>query len=230
MRTDKNEAFLLRKEGKTYLEIEKKLGVSRGTLSFWFKGFDWSSKITFENHTFNYSPENIRKMHAARRKQLDAHYELAEIEAEAEFAQYRTEALFIAGLMLYAGEGDRSINNSLLRIANSDYKIILVFKRFLENYYPEIAVKIRISVLVYPDLDQNECINWWSNILDVDFSRFHKPVLIFGKHKTKRLQHGVASLIISSKFFKVKVLKLLELSLKTYGLSHIKEKIDAAMV
>jgi len=41
MRTDKELAFSLRKQGKSYKEIHQELGMSISTLSNWFKGVDF---------------------------------------------------------------------------------------------------------------------------------------------------------------------------------------------
>lgn len=211
MRKDKKEAFQLRKEGKTYSEIKNILGVTKSTLSFWFKGFDWSSDLSKLNHSFNYSPEKILRMHEVRRKQLSELYERARVEAYAEFKVHKSNPLFAAGLMAYAGEGDKSERNSLIRIANADDRILLIFKRFLESYYPEYREKMRMSVLLYPDLDEKECLAYWSVMMEIPLTQFHKPVHIIGRHKTRRLRRGVGSLIISSKFLKTKILKLTDL-------------------
>lgn len=214
MRKDKVRAFELRKEGKTYNQIRDILNVSKGTLSFWFSNFDWSRDIHALNHKTNYSPEKVRAMHAARRQLLDEHYKLAEKEALQEYKQHKNESLFISGLMLYAGEGDKSFNNGQVRIANADPTIVLVFKRFLECYYPHFRSNIRLSLLLYPDLSPQECIDWWRKALCDQDIQMHKPVVILGRHKTRRLQYGVASLIISNKFLKTKLLKLMRLTLE----------------
>ena len=213
MRRDKVEALELRKEGKSYSEITRALGVSKGTLSFWFKGFDWSQDLAKYNHVFNYSPEKILLMHKARGRKLGKLYEEMRIQAEQEFDLHKNETLFIAGLIAYAGEGDKTHDN-LLRIANTDPRIHLIFKRFIEMYYPQFAEKLRVSILLYPDLDSSECLQWWSASLSIPVEQFHKPVRIIGRHKTRRLQYGVASLIISSTSFKVKIRRLLDLALE----------------
>ena len=141
-------------------------------------------------------------------------YKRAESEPLQEFERYRDEPLFIAGLMLYAGEGDRSPNNSQVRLGNVDYRIILTFKRFISTYYPEFIPRMRVSMLLYPDLDKDECVQWWRQVLQDEEVQFYTPIVIQGRHKTRRLQHGVAGLIISSKFLKIKVLRSIDLAFK----------------
>lgn len=213
MRKDKEEAFKLRKEGKTYAEISKLLVVSKGTLSFWFSKIDWSQELKNANHKFNYSPAKLQAMRQARRKNLDDWYARAEKEAEMEFRKYLFNPLFISGLMLYEGEGDHS-RNSQVRIANTNPLVILTFKKFIEEYYREYIPRMRISLLLYPDLNPTDCVVWWRDALKDQQIAFHNPVVIQGRHKTRRLQYGVASLIISSKFLKVKILKSIDFAFK----------------
>ena len=211
MRKDKVEALKLRKEGKTYKEIGELLNISKRTLSFWFHNFDWSQDISTLNHKFNYSQEKIALMHKIRAEKLDERYKASEIEAEKEFSIHKDNPLFIAGLMLYEGEGDHAMKNGQVRIANTNPRVIATFKQFIEAYYPEYIPRLRMSVLLYPDLNQKECVAWWRDAIDGEDVTFHKPVVIQGRHKTRRLQYGVASLIISSKFLKTKILKLIRL-------------------
>ena len=49
MRYDQPEVFELRKQGKTYREIQKLLGISRGTLCDWFRDQEWSTHIKKSN-------------------------------------------------------------------------------------------------------------------------------------------------------------------------------------
>lgn len=214
MRKDKLEAFRLRKEGKTYNQISKILGVSKGTLSCWFKNADWSQKISESNSKSNYSPEKINLMHSARQRQLAAHYDLMRQTAAVDVAKYANDPLFVAGLMAYACEGDK-LSNNLVRITNSDARVLLFFKKFIEKFYPDLAPKLKISVLLYPDLDTDLCLKTWSRFLAIPLYKFHKPVVIQGRHKTRRLQHGVATLIISSKSYKVRLLEAIKLTLGT---------------
>ena len=45
MRIDKEKAFILRRSGKSYNEICAQLGMSKSTLSNWFRNVDFSKDI-----------------------------------------------------------------------------------------------------------------------------------------------------------------------------------------
>jgi transcriptional regulator with XRE-family HTH domain len=162
MRTDKLHAITLRQDGKSYSQISDILGVSRSTLSNWFKDIEWSRDLYSANFKRNFAVERLARMREARLKKLENHYLKAKNEALAEFEMYRHEPLFIAGLMLYVGEGDNLNKNGLVRITNSRHFPIHIFKKFLEKYCNPHHQKAKIWVLLYPDLIKEECERWWS--------------------------------------------------------------------
>jgi len=141
---------------------------------------------------------------------LKSKYEEVAIEASKEFLLFRNESLFIAGLMIYAGEGDkRNQNNS--RITNSEFYLHKIFINFAIKYLKIKRENIKISLILYPDLDVEGCVAKWSNELDIPKSNFYKTQIIQGKEKTKKLQYGVGISIISSTVVvKKKILKWLE--------------------
>jgi hypothetical protein len=213
MRHDKEKVFELRREGKTYREIEKLLTISRSTLCDWFKNEKWSNHIKELNNKVHLkiSIEHLSKLNEGRRIMLEEKYKKVEDEAIKEFEVYKTDPLFIAGLMLYAGEGDKMTKN-VIRLANVDFFIHKIFLKFIEKFTKVRVEKIRISILLYPDLDMETCKNKWAQELNIPVKNFHKPQVILGRSKIKRLHFGVGSTIISNSFLKRKLLKWIELS------------------
>ncbi len=212
MRHDQLEVFELRKQGKTYREIQKLLGISRSTLSEWLKDKEWSKHIRKSNIERNVKigTENINRMNEGRRRMLEAKYEKVVIEAEQEFELYKNDPLFMAGLMVYAGEGDKT-NRFNIRVANSEFYLHLVFIRFSENFLKTSRDRIKVWLLLYPDHNIEECLNIWSEKLGIRKSNFTKSQVILGKSKLRTLQYGVGNSIISSTSLKKKMLKWLEL-------------------
>lgn len=213
MRHDQPKAFELRKQGKTYREIEKLLGVSRSTLCDWFKNEEWSKHIKKSNTDkhIKISTEHLRKMNEGRQIILDKKYKNIEEEAEKEFEIYKNDPLFMAGLMLYAGEGDK-LTKGVIRLANTDFFIHKVFLNFTEKFIKIKRENIKISILLYPDLNIEKCKIKWSEELNVPINNFHKPQIIQGRSKTKRLHFGVGSIIISNSFLKRKLLRWIDFS------------------
>lgn len=212
MRHDKEKAFELRRENKTYREIQQLLGISRSTLCGWFKNEEWSKHIkkSNTNRQISVSIERLQKMNNARRIMLEKKYKAVEEEALREFEIYKNDPFFMAGLMVYAGEGDKT-NRYNIRLSNSEFYLHLVFIRFCEKFLKVERKNIKVWLLLYPDHNIEEVIAVWSKKLNINKSNFHKSQVIIGKGKTKKLQYGVGNSIISSTSLKKKILKWLEL-------------------
>ncbi len=213
MRHDKKHIFSLRREGKSYRSIQTETGVSRATLSAWFKDIEWSKHITRLQRVINIedSKKRIIAMNEARSRALAKRYAAIELEAAEEYIRYRKETLFWAGLMAYAGEGDKR-NKSLVRITNTEFYIHTIFIAFSEKYLDFRKDKIKIALLLYPDHNESLCRAMWSNILTITHDNFHKTQILQGKEKIKRLQYGIGMSIISSTALKKKMLKWLTLA------------------
>ncbi len=215
MRHDKEKAFKLRRENKTYREIQQSLGISRSTLCDWFRNEEWSNHIKKSNinKQIKVSIERLQKMNDARRVMLEKKYKNVEEDAAREFEIYKNDPLFAAGLMLYAGEGDK-MTRGVIRLANTDFSIHRVFLKFIEKFTKIEKKYIKLSILLYPDLNIGECKIKWSQELNISLENFHKPQVIVGRSKTKRLHFGVGSIIISDSFLKRKLLFWIENSKK----------------
>lgn len=214
MRKDKMVAFKLRKEGKSYRQIQKELGVSRSTLCDWFRNEEWSTHIKKSNSNKNIilSIERLRLLQEERNRMLLDKYIKVELEAEKEFSVYKKEPLFMAGLMIYAGEGDKKHGNCS-RISNSEFYLHQIFIKFSEKYLDIKRENIKVGLILYPDLEVRACLEKWSQELNITELNFYKTQIIKGKEKTKKLQYGVGISIISSTVVvKKKILKWLELS------------------
>ena len=212
MRPDKEKAFELRRAGNSYKGIEKLLGVSRSTLSEWFRNEEWSKNVKTLNTDKHIliSTSRLLKMNEARKIMLEKKYRAVEEEAIHEFEINKNDPLFMAGLMLYAGEGDK-ITRNLTRLSNVEFYLHLVFIRFSEKFLKVDRKNIKVWLLLYPDHEIEKCIDIWSEKLKISKANFNKSQIIQGKEKFKKLQYGVGNSIISSTSLKKKVLKWLEL-------------------
>ena len=210
MRKDKPKAFELRKQGFSYRKIEQELGVCRSTLCAWFKNVDWSLHITRRNTKISHSPGQLQKMHEAKARKLNEKYRICEAEAVKEFGLYKNNPLFMGGLMLYAGEGDKR-NRNLVRLSNSEFYLHKVFILFAEKFLSVDRQNIKFWVLLYPDHIVQDCVAIWSKETGIPMSNFNKSQVIKGKSASRTLQYGVGNSTISSTSLKKKVLKWLEL-------------------
>ena len=209
----KSKAYNLRKLGESYNFIRKELGIPKSTLSYWFQYLDRSRNVRDKNakEIEKESTSRIILMNKTKKRLSLEKHEKMKKEAIEEFEKHKNNPVFIGGLMLYLGEGDKSMNTGHLRIGNIDPYVLKIFIKFLIMLCDTNVEKIRFWLLCYPDHDIEKCLNWWSNSIGIKKSQFYKTQVIQGKHKEKKLLYGVGNITITSTFLKTKVLKWIEI-------------------
>ncbi|OGM97679.1 MAG: hypothetical protein A2735_03720 [Candidatus Yanofskybacteria bacterium RIFCSPHIGHO2_01_FULL_41_21] len=213
MRKDKVRVYKLRREGKSYKEIRKLLGTPLSTIAGWLKDEEWSKQIrdelgAKESMAF---PSKLIAIQKANKARWIKKYKEYKSTAELEFSKFQNDPLFISGLMLFWGEGNKSPKDSTVRLANSDPAMIRIFYNFLTitmNIDPE---KIKIHLLLYPDLVDDMQKSFWSKSIGIPLSQFIKSTYIKGKHPTRRLSYGVCMIYVCSRELKDKILVWLNL-------------------
>ncbi len=213
MRKDKILAIRLRRQKKSYNEIAEKFNIPKSTLVYWFKNLKWSKKIKNELLLKDRirAAKQIASMNKARKEKWESWREGFRQEAKEQFAFIKNNSLFIAGINLYWGEGDSVLKNGIVRLANTDYRMISLFYKFLINICGIPKDKIKASLVIYPDLNDIVCKNFWSKNTEIAHSSFHKSQLIKGRHPTKRLQNGVCSIQVYSRGLKEKIMVWIDL-------------------
>lgn len=204
MRTDKELAFTLRRQGKSYKEIHNELGMSLSTLSNWFKNVDFSEEIkrSITIQAQKRSTTHLQSLNRARGDLLHAYYAQAETEAIKELKENINNPLFISAVAAYWGEGDKLTKNQL-RLTNTDPQMITLFKSFLVKVCKVPESKLRCALFIYEDLDELTCRNYWRK--QTGIQHFHKTMVLPSRHKTKRLPYGICTLVVSSTYLKKKM-------------------------
>jgi glycosyltransferase involved in cell wall biosynthesis len=207
MRNDKEQATILRKEGWSYRRLIKKLGIPRATLSDWFGHKKWSQDIknSLNQKNLGASRARIIRLDKIRGENLKQIYKQAREEALEDFEKLKHHPLFVAGVMIYWGEGDKASKHGF-RVTNSDPLLVKIFLEFLRKICLNDEKRIRAWVLIYPDLNASSCENYWSKQLGLSRKNFTKSIMIQGRHKTKKVVHGICTLSYSSRFLKEKML------------------------
>ncbi len=150
------------------------------------------------------------------KKKWEKWREAARIEAKKEFNKFLSNPLFVAGIILYWGEGDRKMSNGLVRLGNTDWRVIALFIEFLEKIAKVSKDKIRLALILYPDLLEKDCKKFWSQQCKIPLKQFYKTQFIQGKHPTKRLPYGVCNVVVSSRRLKEKIFVWIDLFARNY--------------
>ncbi|MEK9208541.1 MAG: hypothetical protein AAB910_00510 [Patescibacteria group bacterium] len=213
MRKDKEKAVELRHSGKSYKQISRELGIAIGTLAGWFKSEPWSQEIKAKlSAEVSWSNANaLKRLALANHDRWESKREEYRMAAIREFEELKNDPLFLAGVMLYWGEGEKQQKSGIVRLGNSEPEMVRIFHLFLTKALKVNHERISAWLLLYPDLVDSVQRNFWSKATGLSSSQFKKSIYIKGRHPTKRLSYGVCTIVVSSRALKERMLKWLEL-------------------
>ncbi|MDD2657490.1 MAG: hypothetical protein PHD04_02400 [Candidatus Pacebacteria bacterium] len=212
MRKDKEKATELRKQGLSYRQIRARLKIPLGTISDWFGKIDWSADIAKRLAKESQVIHSMRMtdLNKVRGAHLKRAYESARREAAEDLNVLKYNPLFIAGVMLYWGEGGKNPKDGV-KFVNTDAQMITFYVDFLVRACRIPMDRIKAHILIYPDLQENICRSYWSKVSGIPIGNFTKSTLIQGRHKTRRLNWGICTVTVSSYYFKQKILEWIKL-------------------
>lgn len=212
------QALRLRERGFTLQEIAKVCDVSKSTVSKWLAGNAVSADVTKQNKR-RAGQENAKRLRLVNKtlaKQRSARYSELEHAAATEFKHYRSDPLFVAGLMLYVGHGYMS-DERTIRLSGTLIDSHVIFLKFLREYMGMSDEQPRVQLVLYPAHSESVCMKRWSKALKLPYTQFHRTQVI-SSTQAKPLHFGVGNTIIGSTGMKRKLvvwINLLQKSLVT---------------
>jgi len=205
----KKEAVRLRMDGKTYTEIRNQLGgVSKGTLSYWFKDIvlpaDYSQKAR-ENNLLVLSKARICAVEAKKAIRLNEIKSIFKENVCLREDLKNKNTGKIALVMLYLGEGMKNRKNGAMMLGNSDPITVSLFMHLLRSTYEINESKFRCTLQCRADQDIKGLEFFWSNVTKVPLSQFYKAQVdprTVGKPSKKPDYKGVCRIdYFSAKIF-----------------------------
>lgn len=116
----------------------------------------------------------------------------------------RADSLYVAGVMLYWAEGDKSSRNAA-RISNSDPEVLRLFMRFLRECLDVSDEQVSVTCNLFADhLDRQWQIEqFWLDALDLPRTRLCKSfVNVYSKYSQKKrlnkLPYGTTRITVHS--------------------------------
>ncbi len=200
------QAINLRKRGFSYREIAEICNISVGTASKWLSPLPESQSIVAENKRKAAKENSARLLliNKARNTERNKQYKEAERLAHIEYQNYRTNPLFMSGLALYTSVGDLS-HSRLLRLASTRPELHRLFIRFVMQFLGVEKPSIHIWLLLYPDLDEVACMQYWSKKVGLSPAQFYKNHYVESLSTKQTLHFGVGNTIIGSTILKKKL-------------------------
>ncbi|MFA5127718.1 MAG: hypothetical protein WC457_01795 [Patescibacteria group bacterium] len=171
----KDSAIKLRKKGLSYNIISNKLGIPKGTLSYWFKSLRGSAKITKTNTSKakeiwakNITIYNKSRSIRAREKWLEI-----QKNSRHEMASLSKHDLLFVGTALYWAEGYKKGNWSVI-FSNSDPRMHQIMMRYFLEVCRVPLNKIKGQVQTHSNVDKKKAVAYWSKITRVPQRQFMK--------------------------------------------------------
>ena len=114
------------------------------------------------------------------------------------------------GLGIYWGEGDKSPNNTSVRLGNTDPFLIKKFREFLRKIYKVKEEKIKYGLILFNDVKKSVAVNFWKKHLGVEKKQLGKITIIPPQGKgtyKKKSEYGVFIMYFTNKKLKEIILK-----------------------
>lgn len=227
MRTDlikKDEAIRLRKGGYSIRDIEKNLRVARSTLSGWLKNIELTQEQKEKLYQNWLSALVKARLKAAHVNRTDRLKRIEKIKQDVEKFTTGIQIDKTLGELIFAifylAEGTKKENSIVIANSNPDFlKSFLILFRYL--YKPDES-KFRCCLHLRKDQSEETLKNYWSQILNISKSQFHKTQFDKRTKKTTFKEYkGVCVLIYFDMALQRRILyigeKLLKILTKLNG-------------
>lgn len=183
----REQARELRRQGRTYDEIEEALGVSRSSVSLWVRDLPRPERR---------SRSELARLAAAERwgpllETRDTERRATKAGAAREIGDLSDRDLFTMGVVLYWAEGTKDKvydRRESATIINSDPDVIVVYLAWLELLGVERS-RIRFRLHIHESADVDKAQQYWADLVGVDVAEMQRPTL--KKHNPKTVRKNV---------------------------------------
>ncbi|MGW7270204.1 hypothetical protein ACWGH5_06775 [Streptomyces sp. NPDC054864] len=178
----------LRRQGRTYNEIQAELGCSKSSVSLWVRDLPHPEpKCTPEEQRARMNAGLARlRAEQDRERQATKHAAIAEI------GELSDRELFVLGVGLYWAEGQKSkpyARREVVTFINSDPGVIRVYLAWLDllGIAPE---RLNYRVMIHESADVATAEAYWADLVRVDVSTLQRTTLKKHNPKTVRKNTG----------------------------------------
>jgi len=195
------EARRLRREGLSIKEIERRLRVSRSSVSLWVRDIELTPEqhaaLQMCNPIYNAQRSGTAKLRERGRLRRRT-YQLAGRRRIA-----AGDPLYVAGCMLYWGEGAKSRNYAAL--SNADPEVIRLFGRFMRECFGVADGQMRVTCHLFADhvSKQRGVEQYWLDVLGLPQVCLRKSVVnrysrSSQRKRVNRLPYGTCKVVVYS--------------------------------
>jgi len=186
----KEKAISLRKRGKTYSEILKKVPVAKSTLSLWLRDVGLAKKQK-QRISKKRREAQIRGGKARYDERVERTQSIFN-DAKKDVGRLTKKDLWLMGTMLYWAEGSKekahNIGGARLEFMNSDPYMIAVYMRWLREVLNVVNSDIVVSIYIHKNSKHREedVIRYWAYWAGVSKSQI--TYIYYKKHNPKTIR------------------------------------------
>lgn len=201
-------AIELRRLGWSYPRIKQELHVSKASLSLWLHKYPLTEKQISELSSLSRERriEHFRETFRRKREARDLEvYKSEKIQLE----HLSNRELYIAGLMLYWGEGQKA-STGRVGFSNTNPDMIKFAMYWLEKCCGIERIRMKARFHLYSDMNIEEEHHYWSTILNLPITQFRNPYIKMSLRTQIKEKggfgHGTCDLIVEDTLLKRKIM------------------------
>lgn len=188
---EKLKAQELRRQGLSYGEILQQIDVSKDTLSRWCRDIELSESQKarlLQNKQLGQRKGSLVAADNKRRARIER-TKTAFDEARRELGLLSKRDRFIAGICLYAGEGDKADRAG--GFANSDPNLINFMMGWFKEFCKVDNTRFRGAIWLHEGLDESKAKDFWVNLTSIPKSQFHKTYIAKNKTNSRKIRKNI---------------------------------------
>jgi hypothetical protein len=183
-------AVAMRREGRSYREIQAVVGVSKSTLSLWLRDVPLTEEQ--QRALTVRGPEATTGRHAENRAVAARRRSAVRAGARDQITRLAESELFVAGVVAYWAEGSKNKpwrHGQSVQFMNSDPAMIRLFLCWLRllDVSPD---RLIFRLHIHESADAAEAIRFWSRVVEAPESQFGRPTLKTHNPQTVRINVG----------------------------------------
>lgn len=171
------QAVAMRRQGRSYREIQHVVGVSKGTLSLWLRDVP----LTEEQQQVLASRTPAAASRRAKAIRANAIRRRGQViaDARAQVTRLCESELFVAGVVAYWAEGSKNKpwrSGERVSFLNSDPAMITLFLRRLALVGIE-RDRLQFRIQIHESADLSGALRFWADVVDADPATFDRVTL-----------------------------------------------------
>jgi len=191
----------LRKKGLSVKEIQKRLKVSKSSVSLWVRDIKLTKK-QLKKLYLNSRTGALKGSIIAAMNKIRAREELTRKllkEGMKEIGTLSKRDKFITGVAMYFAEGSKGDKN--VSFSNTDPKAIKFMVDWFRNFCKVPEKKFRASLYLHDNLNERKAKQFWSKLTKIPLDQFRKSYIVRNNpNRLRKVRHiyGVLKITVSN--------------------------------